>query len=418
MYAIINNIRNLKKRDIAILMGDIIDYFDVAIYGLLVPIIAPKFFPTFEPIMQLILSYSVSLTAIIAKPLGTIIFGSIARKRTPFIALMISLLGISITSILIGFLPTYHDIGIIATMLLVTLRFLQSVFATGEPMIAALYLLEDKPANLSKTLSYLYQSGAAIGMLLASFAVSLVVSSNNPDIYWRIPFIVAGIISLIGVFFRKNIFSQKINNSIQEINNVKKESMFKLLWLNKKQILIITLPLLFLHTGYSLSFSFMNVFVPQVNKTISYENMIWLSTILLFFDAVLVQICGVYLIKFSITKIMINSALALAFIIIPIFVFLDKMTMTQIVIARFMIVAFTVSYTCYFNYWVANQFNSNDKYLLAGMSNAIAQMLCRNNVAICLALWHFSHLSIMPAIYIAAIAVISVSVLILEKNTL
>lgn len=412
MNKIFKNIRELKKRDIAILMGDIIDYFDIAIYGLLAPIIAPKFFPNFEPIIQLILSYSLSLTAVIAKPLGTFIFGAIARNKTPFTALITSLSGISATSILIGFLPTYADIGVMAAFLLAFLRFLQSMFATGEPMIAALYLIEDRPVYLSKTLSYLYQSGAAFGMLLASFAASLVVSSDNPDLYWRLPFMLAGGISLIGVFFRKNIFK----DSITEINDIDhkkplQQSLFKIIWSNKKHILFLTLPLLFLHTGYTLSFSFMNNFVPLVNNTITYENMIWLGTSLLLFDTVLVQVLGVTLARFSLKKVMVNSAVALALIIIPVFLLLDQMTLSQVIFTRFIIVSLTVAYTCYFNHWLAQQFKGNDKYLLAGMSNAIAQMLCRNNTAICLSLWHFSGMILLPALYISLIALISAVVI-------
>ena len=136
--------KNLSKRDYSILIGSAVDHFDTALYSFLAPIFAQLFFPTSDPIISLILAYSVLATTIITRPLGSYIFGLIALTSGPAVSLSYSLVGVGMTTLALGFLPTYNQIGVYAPILLIILRFFSGIFSAGEISIAKLYILAEK----------------------------------------------------------------------------------------------------------------------------------------------------------------------------------------------------------------------------------------------------------------------------------
>src|SRR5438093_892004 len=103
--------RYLTKKDLSILVGNALDNFDTSIYSFLAPLLAPVFFPKYDPIVQLILAYTVLMISLFARPLGAFIFGVIARKHGPVFGLSYSLIGVAIATVYTGFLPSYEDIG-------------------------------------------------------------------------------------------------------------------------------------------------------------------------------------------------------------------------------------------------------------------------------------------------------------------
>ena len=117
-----------------------IDRYDFAVYGLLAPEIGGCFFPKSSRELQLINSFGVYLAAFLMRPLGAILFGEIGdrifgRKH----ALVFSIILITVPSILMGLLPTYHTLGFIAPILLVILRMLQGLSVGGQ--LAGSYVL-------------------------------------------------------------------------------------------------------------------------------------------------------------------------------------------------------------------------------------------------------------------------------------
>ena len=95
----------ITRKDFAILVGNTLDHFDNALYSFLVPILAPLFFPKFDPVVQLILGYSFLASSLFTKPLGALVFGSIAQKYAPMQGLSYTLVGMAIASLAMACLP-------------------------------------------------------------------------------------------------------------------------------------------------------------------------------------------------------------------------------------------------------------------------------------------------------------------------
>src|SRR5213076_26814 len=122
--------------------GTVIEWYDFYLYATLAPFFAPLFFPSDNPTTSLLASFATYAAGFLVRPFGAVVFGAlgdiIGRKYTFLVT--ISAMGIS--TLLIGFLPTYAQIGVFAAVLLVLLRLIQGLALGGEYGGAAIYVAE------------------------------------------------------------------------------------------------------------------------------------------------------------------------------------------------------------------------------------------------------------------------------------
>src|ERR1700736_5338395 len=108
--------REKSKIILSCLSGNVLEWFDFAVYGYLAPIIAIQFFPNTNALAAILLTYSVFAIGFLVRPLGAIIFGHIGDTYGRKTALVISSFIMSIPTVLIGFLPNYECIGLFAPL--------------------------------------------------------------------------------------------------------------------------------------------------------------------------------------------------------------------------------------------------------------------------------------------------------------
>ena len=202
-------LRKNKKVLIASLTGSAIEWFDYFLYGTAAALVFNKiFFPMVDPVIGLILSYlSFSLTFFI-RPIGGVLFAHIGdrigRKKT--LVLTLSLMGGA--TVMIGLLPTYEMIGLWAPALLILMRIIQGMGIGGEWGGALLLAYEYAPEKRKGFFGSIPQAGVTIGMLMATFIVSLMTLFSEADFLswgWRIPFLLSSVLVLLGLWIRKDI---------------------------------------------------------------------------------------------------------------------------------------------------------------------------------------------------------------------
>ncbi|MFP3287502.1 MAG: MFS transporter [Acidilobus sp.] len=149
------------------------ELFDFVVYLYAGTVIAQLFFPSSSKIASLLEFYLTLVIGYFARPVGAVIFGHygdrIGRKALWFIAL----LGMGIATISIGFLPTYEAIGILAPILIVTLRIIQGLFLAGEWGGGMTFVVENAPDNIRGLMGGIQQGGAALGLIFAVLAFDL-----------------------------------------------------------------------------------------------------------------------------------------------------------------------------------------------------------------------------------------------------
>ncbi|HAB23205.1 MAG TPA: MFS transporter [Pantoea sp.] len=202
-------LRKNKRVLIASLTGSAIEWFDYFLYGNAAALVFNKvFFPMVDPVIGLILAYlSFSLTFFI-RPIGGVIFAQIGdrigRKKT--LVLTLSLMGGA--TVLIGLLPTYEMIGLWAPALLILMRVIQGIGIGGEWGGALLLAYEYAPEKRKGFFGSIPQAGVTIGMLMATFTVSLMTLLSDEAFLswgWRIPFLLSAVLVLLGLWIRKGI---------------------------------------------------------------------------------------------------------------------------------------------------------------------------------------------------------------------
>lgn len=203
---------------LACLGGNIIEWYDFMIYGYFSSIIGQLFFPSNNKTASLLLSLMVFAVGVIARPLGGIVIGHIGDKISRKNSLMIGVYLMFFPTALMGILPTYHDIGVLAPILLFILRVLQGLAMGGEYAGAMIYMIESAPPKRKG----LYGSFAALslvaGMFLGSLMTMLVQQLPEEIILaggWRIPFLV----SVIGLFY--TIYMRQVLTDTPTFNKIK-----------------------------------------------------------------------------------------------------------------------------------------------------------------------------------------------------
>ena len=211
----------------ASLIGTTIEFFDFYIYATAAVLVFPRlFFPASNPASATLASLATFGIAFFARPVGSALFGHfgdrIGRKRTLVIAL--STMGLS--TVAIGALPTYHTIGIAASLLLALCRFGQGLGLGGEWGGAVLLAIENAPPHKRAWYGMFPQLGAPIGFFLSG-GVFLLLSRLLSDAQffafgWRLPFLASAVLVFLGLYVRLTITETPVfKESLQRGEQVK-----------------------------------------------------------------------------------------------------------------------------------------------------------------------------------------------------
>ncbi|WP_309064897.1 MFS transporter [Microbacterium sp.] len=191
-------------------LGTLLEYFDYASYSYLATTIAVVFFPANEDrTVALLSTFAVFALSFLVRPLGALIWGSLGDRLGRKTVLATTILIMSGATFLIGFIPGYAVIGVAAPILLLVLRIAQSFSASGEYAGAGTFIAEYAPAHRRGLLTSVVPMAAAAGFLLASLMATVFYSTMSPEFMqewgWRIPFLVAGPLGVLGLWLRSRL---------------------------------------------------------------------------------------------------------------------------------------------------------------------------------------------------------------------
>ena len=191
------------------LIGNVLEWFDFAVYGYFASDIGRQFFPQSSPAAQQLLSFGVFALGFGARPIGSLVLGVVGDRigRRALLTLSIALMGGA--TLLIGLLPTYAQIGVAAPILLVVLRVIQGFSVGGEFTGSMVYTTEHAASRWRGLISSSTAAGTTLGFILGSLSAWLVNVSLGPERAaawgWRIPFIASVSLCVIGWLLRRGI---------------------------------------------------------------------------------------------------------------------------------------------------------------------------------------------------------------------
>jgi MFS transporter, MHS family, proline/betaine transporter len=191
------------------MIGNVLEWYDFAIYGYFATQIGRNFFPHEDAIAQLLSAFGVFAIGYLMRPIGGVIVGHIGDRLGRRAALTFSVTAMAIPTFLIGLLPDYHTIGLLAPIGLTLLRVVQGLSVGGEYTSSMVFLVEHAPEGRRGLMGALAASGSALGMLLGSAigaAFAATMSTAALDAWgWRIPFLLGLVVGIAGYILRRYV---------------------------------------------------------------------------------------------------------------------------------------------------------------------------------------------------------------------
>jgi MHS family proline/betaine transporter-like MFS transporter len=191
------------------MIGNVLEWYDFAIYGYFASTIGRQFFPHEDPVAQLISAFGVFALGYLMRPVGGALIGQIGDRFGRRVALTFSVAAMAISTFLIGLLPGYSTLGLLAPAALILLRMVQGLSVGGEYTSSMVFLVEHAPEGRRGLMGALAACGTGVGTLLGSamgagFAASM--SEATLEAWgWRIPFLVGLLIGIAGYFLRRHV---------------------------------------------------------------------------------------------------------------------------------------------------------------------------------------------------------------------
>ena len=257
----------------ASLVGTTIEFYDFYVYATAAVLVFPiLFFPTGNETTALLASFGVFGAAMVARPLGAVVFGHFGDKFGRKATLVASLLTMGIATFLIGFLPTFNDIGLWAALLLLILRLAQGFALGGEWSGAALVATENAPAGKRAWYGTFPQLGAPLGFIIANTIFLLInFALPHPDgpaqrseaflaWGWRVPFLFSAVMVIIGLWVRLRLVESETFTKAEAKGAIRKfplgETVRKHWWqlILGTFIMLATYVLFYLMTSFTLSY--------------------------------------------------------------------------------------------------------------------------------------------------------------------
>jgi metabolite-proton symporter len=209
------------------LIGTTIEFFDFYIYANAAVLVFPQlFFPGTDSTTSVLQSLATFSIAFFARPIGSAVFGHYGDKIGRKTTLVVALLTMGISTVSIGFLPSYASVGIVAPILLMLCRFGQGVGLGGEWGGAVLLAIENAPPHKRAWYGMFPQLGAPIGLLLSGGTFLILTNTMSSEDFldygWRIPFLASSLLVLVGFYIRLKITETvAFENAKQEQEEVK-----------------------------------------------------------------------------------------------------------------------------------------------------------------------------------------------------
>ncbi|WP_151710946.1 MFS transporter [Acinetobacter brisouii] len=409
----------LKRVATASFIGNFVEWFDYAAYGFLATVIALVFFPGSDPVIALMSTYAIFALSFIVRPFGGIFWGYIGDKHGRKYALSWSIMIMTLATMCIALLPNYASIGLFAPFLLLLLRMIQGFSASGEYAGASNFLAEYAPENKKGLYTSLVPASTAAGLLLGSLMSAAMFAWMSESFLheygWRIPFLLAAPLGLIGRFIRLKLEDTPEYVAHQKTSH-KETFPIKALFTEYRQPLFRAFAIASLNaTAFYLIFSYMPNYLSTelaVNKTESFIS----SAISLAFYIGIVFLMGKYSDRLGRNKMLAMACVGFVILTFPLFYLLSGTSFTGMIMIQLIFCSLLAMNDGSLPAYLTELFPIHVRYTGFAFSFNTANALLGGTIPL-LATWliHITGSTLAPAFILIMIALFSMSVL-LQRN--
>jgi len=225
------------------MVGATIEWYDFFIYATAAALVFPElFFPELSPLAGTLASFSVFAVGMIARPAGAALFGHLGDKAGRKKALVIALLTMGVSSTLIGLMPTFAVIGVLAPILLTLLRLVQGLAVGGQWAGAMLLVTESAPRGKKGFYGGFAQLGVPLGIVTSNTAFLIMSAVLSDEAFlswgWRVPFLVSIALIGVGIYVQMKLHESPVFERVRETHTEARSPVVDVIRTNPKQIFL------------------------------------------------------------------------------------------------------------------------------------------------------------------------------------
>jgi MHS family proline/betaine transporter-like MFS transporter len=316
----------IKKEILISSLGNTIEWFDFGLFIFMAPILGVKFFPQASAGHATLEALIVFAAGFLFRPLGGIFFGYFGDTRGRSKTLRMSILMITISTCLIGVIPSYDDIGITASVLFILLRLIQGLSIGGEYSGIMIYLAESAPRKKRGFTTSFAAMGANLGFLLATVSLMLLHQGFREetitDWAWRLPFLLIGLPSSFIIYYRFKLSETPVYSLLQKKHRLVSSPFMIAIKFAPYQLLKILGLTCMGSTFYYVFFAYMPTYLEH---SIGFSSAFALTLesimlIIMLFTVPLAGLCGDF---FTRKKMLIITSIGILFLALPCFYLLQ-----------------------------------------------------------------------------------------------
>ncbi|GGL10804.1 MFS transporter [Nocardia jinanensis] len=313
---------DLRRSTIASVVGSTIEWYDFSLFGTAAALVfGALFFPGEDPLTGVLLAFVINAIGVFVRPVGGVVFGTIGDRMGRRALLTITLVMMGIATTAIGLLPTYEQVGILAPILLLTLRVIQGLGAGAEYGGSVTLVAEHAPAKRRGFFTSLTMFGVAAGTMLGAGIFSLVTLLPEDQLMswgWRIPFLISAVGVALGVWIRLKVSEPESFREIKESGRQVKQPIIQIARRQPRSLVVGACAMLAENgTSYltkTFTITYVAVFL-SMSKDIGLTGVLLASAVSL----VTLPLFGLLGDRIGVSKLYIGSAAAVALFAFPFF---------------------------------------------------------------------------------------------------
>ncbi|MDO4665623.1 MAG: MFS transporter [Actinomycetaceae bacterium] len=412
----------LRKAATASFIGNFIEWFDYASYAYLATTISVVFFPNENKNLALLQTFAVFALSFLIRPIGGMIWGTWGDKYGRRWALSWSILFMSGATFMIGILPGYARIGVLAPIMLLLCRLVQGFSASGEYAGAATFLGEYAPEHKRGMYTSLVPASTATGLLIGSLMVAAMNYWLTPGAMeawaWRVPFLLALPLGMIGRYIRVHLEDSEVYRQMQErIKNLEEQTpvrdLFKFHW---REVCIGFGVSCLNAVGFYMLLTYTPTYLKEVLNFDDTQSFL-ASTITLFVYVFLIFAMGYYSDHIGRRRALITACIGFIVFTVPLFWWLDGASFVTVVLIEVGLCVLLTLNDGTLATFLVELFPSNVRYTGFALSFNAANALF-GGTAPFIATWLIGATGskLAPAIYLIVIAVVALGAMIASKD--
>lgn len=401
----------LRKTVLAGAVGNVLEWYDFALFGYFAPVLSALFFPSSDPSLSLIATFGVFAVGFLARPLGALFFGYWGDTRGRRAALAWSVILMAIPTCLVGLLPTYAQIGLAAPIALTVLRFVQGFSVGGEFTGSVTFLVEHAAPSergyIGSWAGFSAQIGALLGSGVGTVASASLTQEALQEWGWRIPFMTGSVIALVGWYLRRRIPESPAFERLQQEGVVSSSPVRELLTSHRTPLLQV-IGLVLLHgVGFYSFYVFLPTYLTKVTD-LPMGTTLLINTVCMALMAILIPLMGKLSDRIGHRWVLAAGAAGLALGTVPIFSWFSSGHLALIVTAQGLMTVFVSAYMGPFFAIVATLFPVARRYTGLSISYNMASALFGGTAPLMATmLMERSGSSLAPGWYVTLCAVLS-----------